>query len=206
VYADLPLLFCRSYGAAIRPARDGGLIADQFLSNVPSPTVGAAEGCDLLLLLVSNTAKRSQPRCTRQLLPAPTSSYGEMRTDDEPGRAADLISRMYQAVGAAEGCDLLLLLVSNTANRSQPRCTRRDDGLPANHSLQLVWHSSPPEPKTSTPATSAPHTTRHLHDCSRSTTLQWQLPVAGQSPAPARCRRCCGCESFPRGRTVPSLA
>ncbi|CAI8959550.1 hypothetical protein EMIT0196MI5_50311 [Pseudomonas sp. IT-196MI5] len=67
VYADLPLLFCRSCGAAIRLASEGGLSADQFLSNVPSPTV-AAEGCDLLLLFVMNKAKRSQPRCTRQRL------------------------------------------------------------------------------------------------------------------------------------------
>ncbi len=42
VYADLLLLFCGSGGAAIRLAREGSLTADQFLSNVPSPTVGAS--------------------------------------------------------------------------------------------------------------------------------------------------------------------
>jgi hypothetical protein len=33
--------------------------------------VGAAEGCDLLILHLRIKIKRSQPRCTRQLLPAP---------------------------------------------------------------------------------------------------------------------------------------
>ncbi len=40
-----PLCLCSSVGgggAAIRLARDGDLTADQFLSNVPSPTVGAS--------------------------------------------------------------------------------------------------------------------------------------------------------------------
>jgi len=37
VCADLPLLFCGS-----EPAREGGLTADPFLSDVPVPTVGAS--------------------------------------------------------------------------------------------------------------------------------------------------------------------
>jgi hypothetical protein len=39
--------------------------------NFPLPhtaaLVGAAEGCDLLILIFKNKIKRSQPRCTRQL-------------------------------------------------------------------------------------------------------------------------------------------
>ncbi|CAI8701037.1 hypothetical protein EMIT0196MI5_100075 [Pseudomonas sp. IT-196MI5] len=58
------------------------------------------------------------------------SSYREVRTHEERGRPADLISRMYYAVGATEGCDLLLLLVRNNAKGSQPRCTRQR--LPGN--------------------------------------------------------------------------
>ena len=37
MYADLPLLFCGSDGAAIRLARDGGLKADQIFADVPNP-------------------------------------------------------------------------------------------------------------------------------------------------------------------------
>jgi hypothetical protein len=43
----------------------------------------------------------------------------------EGGLPDDLVSRTYQSVGAAEGCDLLILFVSNNAKRSQPRCTRQ---------------------------------------------------------------------------------
>ena len=41
------LLFCGS-----EPARDSDLKVNQFLSNSRNPTVGAAEGCDLLILLL----------------------------------------------------------------------------------------------------------------------------------------------------------
>jgi hypothetical protein len=38
------LVFCAS------PARDGALLVNQFPSDTYDPTVGAAEGCDLLIL------------------------------------------------------------------------------------------------------------------------------------------------------------
>jgi hypothetical protein len=41
VYADLPLLFCGSGGAAIRLARDGGLPADQSFKGVHNSNCGS---------------------------------------------------------------------------------------------------------------------------------------------------------------------
>jgi hypothetical protein len=94
---------------------------------------------------------------------------------------------------------------------SDIRRTTVGAGLPAKAAFQpTIFYSWPniltSQPILPTPAISVPHTTPHLHDCSRSTTLQSLSPVAGQSPVPTRCRRCCGCGSFPRGRTAPSRA
>ncbi|RRW59725.1 hypothetical protein EGJ53_26605, partial [Pseudomonas fluorescens] len=43
----LLLLFCGS-----EPAREGGPQVNPFLSNTRDPTVGAAEGCDLLICML----------------------------------------------------------------------------------------------------------------------------------------------------------
>jgi hypothetical protein len=67
------LIHCRSWLAS-----DGGLTAD--LNSRMYHSVGAAEGCDLLILPVKSRVKRSQPRCTRQLLQGNTHA-------SEPGRS-----------------------------------------------------------------------------------------------------------------------
>ena len=48
-------------------------------------SVGAAEGCDLLILFVSNSVIKPKDRS----LVALDSSYGEMRTHEEPGLPAE---------------------------------------------------------------------------------------------------------------------
>ncbi|MNN10517.1 hypothetical protein D3C81_1234410 [compost metagenome] len=65
--AGLFVWFARTPNCGSQPAGDDGLTADLILCCI-TPNVGAAEGCDLLISLVKNKIKRSQPRCTRQLL------------------------------------------------------------------------------------------------------------------------------------------
>jgi hypothetical protein len=80
------LLFCGS-----EPARGGDLKANQFPSNSCDPTVGAAEGCDLLTLLFC----RSEP-----------ARDGDLKANQFPSNSCD------PTVGAAEGCDLLIFCFS----------------------------------------------------------------------------------------------
>ncbi|MGF6203093.1 putative NAD/FAD-binding protein [Pseudomonas laurylsulfatiphila] len=153
-------------------ARDGGLPADQSLSDIRRTTVGAG--------LPAMAA--CQPTNLSQTYAEPLWELACQRWR----RASRPISDRH----TPNHCGSWLA---------------REGGLPADHFLQRVQHPHPPA-NASTPAISAPHTTPHLHDCSRSKILQWRSPVAGQWPVPIRCRRCCGCGSFPRGRKVPSLA
>ncbi|MGF6141432.1 hypothetical protein QF013_005103 [Pseudomonas laurylsulfatiphila] len=150
-------------------ASDGGLPADQSLTDIRRTTVGAGL-----------PAKRP---ASRPISHRHTPNHCGSGLAREGGLPADqsLTDIRRTTVGA---------------------------GLPAKAAFQpTIFNSWPniltPQPILPTPAISAPHTTPHLHDYSRSTTLQSRSPVAGQSPTPTRCRRCCGCGSFPRGRRVP---
>jgi hypothetical protein len=73
------LCFCRSWLAS-----EGGRPVDPISRMYHC--VGAAEGCDLLIVFVSTI------KPTDRSLVALDSSYGEMRTHDEPGRPVDLIA------------------------------------------------------------------------------------------------------------------
>jgi hypothetical protein len=87
-------------------------------------SVGAAEGCDLLICFLKAKSK------DRSLVSLDSSykSKSAVRPGDfnstEP--ASDSSAQLSRAsVGAAEGCDLLILFLKSKIKRSQPRFTRQ---------------------------------------------------------------------------------
>ncbi|MNE64415.1 hypothetical protein D3C80_1598280 [compost metagenome] len=104
------LIHCRSWLAS-----DGGLPAGQIsrMHHSPEGAGGSKAEGELTLGLMSGEKRGGTPINCRSWLAS------------DGGLTAGLISRMYHSVGAAEGCDLLILPVKNRVKRSQPRCTRQ---------------------------------------------------------------------------------
>ncbi|MGF6524333.1 hypothetical protein QF018_005457, partial [Pseudomonas laurylsulfatiphila] len=179
---------CRSWLAS-----DGGLPADQSLTDIRRTTVGAGlpamAACQPTNLSQTYAEPLWERACQRRRPASRSNSHRHT-----PNLCGGWLAREGGLPADQSLTDI--------------RRTTVGAGLPAKAAFQpTIFNSWPniltPQPILPTPAISAPHTTPHLHDCSRSTTLQSRSPVAGQSPIPTRCRRCCGCGSFPRGRRVP---